>query len=122
MKTHIAAGKGELYWRYAAPTEFSGAKRLLLTVGGIAVVGRWEGKVGQFYEAWCPLPKKERKVENGQIKYARDLVGIDEQSAALAVLAMASTDWASIAEVAKELATTASNIASHALRQQRNVG
>lgn len=65
-KDYIAAEPGQLYWRYTRPTEGGGAKMLLLTIGGIAMTGRWEGEVGQYYVAWCPLPKRDRAEEQRQ--------------------------------------------------------
>jgi len=62
MKTHITAPAGEIGWNYAIPAD-RGAKVLLLTVGHIAVLGRWEGRVGEFYLAWSPLPKRDKARE-----------------------------------------------------------
>ncbi|WP_191058448.1 hypothetical protein [Geminicoccus harenae] len=59
MKTHITAPAGEIGWNYSIPPD-RGAKVLLLTVGHIAVLGRWEGRVGEFYLAWSPLPKRDK--------------------------------------------------------------
>lgn len=53
--THIAAPPGQIYWRYE-PCPNAGAKVLLRTVGGVAVIGQWYGQLGQFFTAWCPLP------------------------------------------------------------------
>lgn len=55
-KTHIAAHPGHLYWRYSLCPHL-GSKVLLLTVGGICVVGSWYGKYAESFIAWCPLPK-----------------------------------------------------------------
>lgn len=54
--TYIAARPGELYWRNG-PCHNLGAKVLLLTIGGVVVVGQWYGKVGSAFTHWCPLPK-----------------------------------------------------------------
>lgn len=62
MKTHITAPAGEIGWNYTIPPD-RGAKVLLLTVGHIAVLGRWEGRVGEFYLAWSPLPKRDKARE-----------------------------------------------------------
>ena len=35
----------------------------LLTVGGIRVKGRWQGKLGEQYMAWMPLPKRDKRKE-----------------------------------------------------------
>lgn len=61
-RTHIAAPAGEVYWRYEMP-EDRGAKVLLLTIGGICVLGRWYGALGQYFLAWSPMPKRNRDVE-----------------------------------------------------------
>lgn len=49
-------------WNYAKP-EHGGAKSLLLTIGGIAIVGIWSGEVGESYLAWAPLPKRDKNLE-----------------------------------------------------------
>lgn len=59
MKTHITAPAGEIGWNYDIPPD-KGAKVLLLTVGHVAVLGRWEGRIGEFYLAWSPLPKRDK--------------------------------------------------------------
>ena len=53
--THITASAGDLYWRKSVP-QSTGAKMLLRTIGGIAVIGHWYGVLGQHFVAWCPLP------------------------------------------------------------------
>lgn len=53
--THISAPPGEVYWR-KEPCPHTGAKVLLRTIGGTAVIGQWYGKLGQNFIAWCPLP------------------------------------------------------------------
>ena len=54
-RTHIAAPPGQIYWRKeVCPSP--GAKVLLRTVGGVAVVGQWNGPLDRYYTAWCPLP------------------------------------------------------------------
>lgn len=35
----------------------------LLTVGGIRVKGQWQGKLGEQYMAWMPLPKRDKLKE-----------------------------------------------------------
>ncbi len=54
MKDYVA---GQAYWRYEVPPE-RGAKCLLLTVGGVCIVGRWYGELGENFVAWSPMPKK----------------------------------------------------------------
>lgn len=49
--------RDEVYWRYPSQSAPPiGRKLLLLTEGGVAVVGEW--KVGGGFTAWSPLPKK----------------------------------------------------------------
>ena len=54
----LSALPGDLYWRDAVlnPPPI-GVKLLLLTEGGVAVVGDWKDDGG--FIAWCPLPKKK---------------------------------------------------------------
>ena len=50
-------------YRYPAagdPIPPGGAKVLLLTVGGICVIGQW---APQGFLAWAPLPKRDRSKE-----------------------------------------------------------
>jgi len=49
-------------WVYAKP-KHGNAKTLLLTIGGIAIVGSWTGEVGQSFLAWAPLPKRDKALE-----------------------------------------------------------
>lgn len=56
-KTYIAAPPGELYWRFERCPQ-AGAKVLLLTTGGVCIIGQWQGEPGEFFDAWCPLPKR----------------------------------------------------------------
>ena len=35
----------------------------LLTVGGIRLKGQWQGKLGEQYMAWMPLPKRDKQKE-----------------------------------------------------------
>ena len=35
----------------------------LLTVGGIRIKGQWQGKLGEYYMAWMPLPKRDKRKE-----------------------------------------------------------
>lgn len=55
------APPGELYWRHSLPRR-TDSKMLLLTVGEVAVIGQWYGKVGEHFLAWCPLPKRDKRV------------------------------------------------------------
>jgi hypothetical protein len=49
-------------WEYLKPAP-SGTKVSLLTIGGVQVVGIWEGKPGEFYLAWAPLLKRNKRLE-----------------------------------------------------------
>jgi hypothetical protein len=55
-----SASPGEVYWRdpghYTPPV---GRKLLLLTDGGVAVIGLWHRDGG--FVAWSPLPKRKDK-------------------------------------------------------------
>ena len=35
----------------------------LLTVGGIRIKGQWQGKLGEQFMAWMPLPKRDKQKE-----------------------------------------------------------
>ena len=51
----------DINWRYEkAPYA---TKCLLLTKGGVAVIGSPKEGFGTEYFAWCPLPKRQRYVE-----------------------------------------------------------
>lgn len=49
-------------WRYEVP-ERTDAKVQLLTTGAVATYGHWVGKYGEFFVAYCPLPKRDRAKE-----------------------------------------------------------
>ena len=51
----------DLTWIYDKPPK--SGKCLLLTSGGIAVIGEWTGDVGQYYIAHHPLPKRSKQTE-----------------------------------------------------------
>lgn len=56
---------GEATYRYPAAGDEKppgGAKVLLLTIGGICIVGAWQDT--GFYTAWAPLPKRNRTKES----------------------------------------------------------
>ena len=53
------APPGDVYWRFTVPSS-TGSKMLLLNLGGVAVIGNWQGALGEYFQAWCPLPKKAR--------------------------------------------------------------
>lgn len=56
-REYIAAPPGEIYWR-EEKCPHGGSTVLLLTVHGVLVKGVWQGELGEFYVAWCPLPKR----------------------------------------------------------------
>lgn len=41
----------------------AGAKVFLLTKGGVATTGNWTGAYGEFFIAWCPMPKRNKQRE-----------------------------------------------------------
>jgi len=49
-------------WNYGIPRS-TDAKLVLLTVGGVAVIGNWYGKYGQYFTAWAPLLKTDKVIE-----------------------------------------------------------
>ena len=55
---HLAAPPADIYWRKSVPSS-TGTKMLLRTVGGVAVIGCWQGDLGQYYTAWSPMPKDQ---------------------------------------------------------------
>ena len=65
----VIAGNGPSEWQYEIPPR-TDAKVQLLTIGFTAVHGEWYGKYGEFFIAWCQLPKrdKEREKQLGLIK------------------------------------------------------
>lgn len=56
------APPGEVFWRYTVPRT-TDSKMMLLTIGGVAVIGNWRGTVGEHFIAWCPLPKRDKQLE-----------------------------------------------------------
>jgi len=53
----FSAKPGEVYWRDPAKQSPPvGRKLLLLTDGGVAVIGLWHKDGG--FQAWSPLPKR----------------------------------------------------------------
>lgn len=54
--SYIAAPPGEIYWRKEV-CPHGGATVLLRTVHGVLVKGTWQGALGQYFSAWCPMPK-----------------------------------------------------------------
>lgn len=57
----VTASKDGLEYRYSVPE--SSSKMILLTIGDVAVMGNWAGELGQYYKAWCPLPKRDKVLE-----------------------------------------------------------
>ena len=57
---HEKVTSNETYWRYGPPPN-NEAKMLLLTVGRVAIVGRWGD--GSSVIAWCPLPRRDKQKE-----------------------------------------------------------
>ena len=57
----LTAPDGELHWNYTEPADRS-RKMLLLTRQGVAILGPWEKGLGLV--AWCPLPRRNRTIED----------------------------------------------------------
>jgi hypothetical protein len=58
----VIANNGPGEWRYEVCPR-SDAKVQLLTIGAVATSGNWTGAYGEFYVAWCPLPKRNKAKE-----------------------------------------------------------
>jgi hypothetical protein len=58
---HLASE--DVWWRYPPhdPLPPTGTKLLLLTKGGICIVGQWV--IGGFFIAWSPMPKRSCEKE-----------------------------------------------------------
>jgi len=52
-----AAVATDYYWEPVGPSTPRGVKVQLLTQGGVAVYGLWDGK-DKFYSHWAPCPKR----------------------------------------------------------------
>lgn len=57
---YVAAEPEEIYWR-EEKCPYPGAKVLLLNKGGVCIVGQWIGELGQYFDAWCPMPKRKHQ-------------------------------------------------------------
>lgn len=62
LKSYLTGATEEIYWRYEEP-EHKSAKCLLLTVGRVAVIGQWYGKLGEAFVAYSPMPKRDKERE-----------------------------------------------------------
>lgn len=49
-------------WNYSIPHNRSVIVQLL-TTGGFAVHGKWQGDYGQYFIAWYPLPVRDMQLE-----------------------------------------------------------
>lgn len=49
-------------WLYERPRHRD-SKCLLLTIGCIAIVGNWQGDLGQYFLAWAPFPDRDKAAE-----------------------------------------------------------
>lgn len=61
-KSYITGEPEDIYFRYEEPAH-KGKKCLLLTVGGVLVVGSWSGELGEHYLAWSPMMKRDKEKE-----------------------------------------------------------
>lgn len=59
---HLTAPAGDIRWTYAVPPN-SDSTMFLLTIGRIAMRGRWQGALGEFFIAYCPMPKRDKQLE-----------------------------------------------------------
>ena len=50
-------------WNYSIPAQ-TDSKIVLLTIGGVAVIGQWSGYIGQYYTAWAPLLKTNKLIDH----------------------------------------------------------
>lgn len=50
-------------WNYSIPPQ-TDSKIILLTIGGVAVIGQWSGYLGQYYTAWTPLLKTNKLIDH----------------------------------------------------------
>lgn len=59
---YVAGGSTFLYPATGDPAPPGGAKVLLLTLGGICIIGQW----GTAYDCigWAPLPKRDKEKES----------------------------------------------------------
>jgi hypothetical protein len=62
MPPLFTAPPGEIRWTYAVPPS-TDAMMFLLTIGRIAMRGRWQGRMGEFFVAYCPMPKRDKALE-----------------------------------------------------------
>lgn len=61
MEERVVTGAvEEMYYRYSPPPNRE-AKVILLTTGKVATLGPWGSGLGVI--AWCPLPKRDKKIE-----------------------------------------------------------
>lgn len=57
--TFMSAASGEVYWRDpGSEPPPRGVKMLILTSGGVAIIGDWNDDSN--FVAWSPLPKKRQ--------------------------------------------------------------
>jgi hypothetical protein len=62
MTDHVTtAPDGELYYRYSPPPN-TDSKMILLHKHGCAIIGEWGKGLGLV--AWCPLPRRNREIED----------------------------------------------------------
>jgi len=53
----------DVHWRYEVPSR-TDSKMLVLTIGGMCVVGSWYGRLGEHFIAWSPMPKRDHVLES----------------------------------------------------------
>lgn len=65
--TPLTGNTGEIRWIYSVP-QSTDATMFLLTIGRIAMRGRWQGKMGEYFIAYCPMPKRDKVLEEKLIE------------------------------------------------------
>lgn len=60
-KGYVAGGDAFQYPAAGDAKPPGGAKVLLLTKGGVCIIGQW--KDDDFYLGWAPLPKRDKEKE-----------------------------------------------------------
>lgn len=61
IKGYVAGGDAFQYPAAGDKSPPDSAKVLLLTKGGVCIIGQW--KPNDFYLGWAPLPKRDREKE-----------------------------------------------------------
>jgi hypothetical protein len=66
-------------WNHVEPTEADQQYDLqLLTICGISVLGRWCGKLGEYYVGWAPLLGATRSQQQGYQSVMRGFIPLHD--------------------------------------------